>query len=253
MSFGQTLAALRRARGWSQETLALRAGLSQRHISFLETGRSQPGSRSLRNLTRAMALKGWEHRSLLATISYGEIKDVSPAHESAFIRDLLKRMTIWPAYAFEPDGSLVAMNDLMKRLIKWASPNEDLWQTTSSPDGPNIYDFVFHPRGLCRWLRNPETVLSETLRRLRVEASHLPELGAAVERVQAYPSIRQLKTEDIAPPSMLVEEYQINGQRIAIVSLLSHLASSGEVTLDRLRFESFVPIDCDSERLLRNV
>lgn len=253
MLFGQTLAAFRRARGWSQESLALRADLSQRHISFLETGRSQPGSKSLRKLTRAMALKGWEHRALLEAVSSSEAEALTPAHDSAFVRDLVERMTIWPAYAFEPDGSLVATNDLMTRLIEWASPDEDLWGVASSPEGPNIYDLVFHPRGLCRWLQNREIVLSETLRRLRVEASHHPELSAAVERIEAYPSARGLKGDSQFPPPMLIEEYRIGGHRIAIVSLLSHLASAGEVSLDRLRFESFVPIDCESESLLRSL
>lgn len=253
MSFGKTLAALRRARNWSQETLALRAGISQKHISFLETGRSQPGSRSLRKLTRAMALKGWEHRSLLATLSGGEMEDRSPVHDSSFISELLERMTIWPAYVFEPDGSFVATNGPMERLIEWASPNEDLWEVTSPPDGPNIYDLVFHPLGLCRWLVNPEVVLSETLRRLRVEAYDRPELGVAVERIEAFPSVSELKTESLSPPAMLIEEYCIKGDTIAIVSLLSHLASAGEASLDQLRFESFVPINHKTERLLRDV
>lgn len=253
MSFGTTLAALRRARNWSQETLALRAGISQKHISFLETGRSQPGSRSLRKITRAMALKGWEHRSLLATLSGGEIEDRSPVHDRLFIGELLKRMTIWPAYAFEPDGSLVATNGPMERLIDWASPDENLWEVTASPDGPNIYDLVFHPLGLCRWLVNPEVVLPETLRRLHVEASDHPELSAVVSRIEAFPSASGLATGDLAPPAMLIEKYRIMGHTIAIVSLLSHLASAGEASLDRLRFESFVPTNDETERLLQNV
>lgn len=253
MSFGKTLAALRRARNWSQETLALRAGISQKHISFLETGRSQPGSRSLRRLTGAMALKGWEHRSLLATLSGGEAENRSPVHDRLVIGKLLERMTIWPAYAFEPDGSLVATNGPMERLFDWASPEENLWEVTSPPDGPNIYDLVFHPSGLCRWLVKPEIVLSETLRRLHVEASDRPELNGTVERIKAFPSISELKTESLFPPAMLIEEYRIKGNTIAIVSLLSHLASAGEASLDQLRFESFLPTNHETERLLRNL
>lgn len=253
MSFGKTLAALRRARRWSQETLAFRAGISQKHVSFLETGRSQPGSRSLRKLTRAMALKGWEHRSLLATLSGGETEDRSPVHDRLFIGELLERMTIWPAYAFEPDGSLVATNGPMDRLIDWASPDENLWEVTASPDGQNIYDLVFHPLGLCRWLVNSEAVLLETLRRLHVEASDRSELSATVERIEAFPSVSELKMESLSPPAKLIEEYRIMGHTIAIVSLLSHLASAGEAALDQLRFESFVPINDETEIFFRCV
>lgn len=200
-----------------------------------------------------MALKGWEHRSLLATLSSDEIQDRCPVYDRLFIGELLERMTIWPAYAFEPDGSLVATNGPMKRLIEWASPNEDLWEVTAPPDGPNIYDLVFHPLGLCRWLVNPEMVLSETLRRLRVEASDHPELSTAVARIEAFPSVSELEAGHLAPPAMLIEKYCIMGHMIAIVSLLSHLASPGEVSLDRLRFESFVPNNGETERLLQHV
>ena len=69
MDFGVSLARLRRARSWSQERRASEAGLSQRHISFLETGRSKPGQAALAKLAQAMALKGWEQRALTRSLT----------------------------------------------------------------------------------------------------------------------------------------------------------------------------------------
>lgn len=252
MTFGQKLAARRRARGWSQEALAHRAGLSQRHISFLETGRSQPGSHSLSKLMRAMALKGWEHRELLASLSPDGFPDESRVHDNMFVSGLVERMTPWPAYAFEPDGSLVATNEAMRRLIRWASLTEDLWEITAPPNGPNIYDLVFHPRGLICWLANPELVLPETLRRLRVDASHHQSIETTLKRIEAFQSIKHYGVSDIPPP-VLIEKYQIEGDILSITSVLSHLASAGELFLDLLRIESFVPADDASEALLMRV
>ena len=69
MDFGSNLARIRRSRGWSQEELSLRSGISQRHVSFLETGRSRPGDQSVGRLSKALALRGWEQRALLEPLA----------------------------------------------------------------------------------------------------------------------------------------------------------------------------------------
>jgi transcriptional regulator with XRE-family HTH domain len=250
MTFGLTLARLRRARGWSQEALALRAGLSQRHVSFLETGRARPGQGSLAKLAQALALKAWEQRALLQTIAPLASEPAAGMPDAALVTALIERFSLWPAYAFRPDGSLVGTNASLRALLGWASPDEDLWRVTAPSGGPNIYDLVFHPRGLIRWMENPEQVIPETLRRLRIEAVHAPSLLPALHRMEAYPSARIEPQPGMLPPSVLIERYRIGGEVLAIISVLSHLASPGELSLDELRIESFVPADIDSERFV---
>lgn len=253
MTFGLTLARLRRARGWSQEALALRAGLSQRHVSFLETGRARPGQESLAKLAHALALKAWEQRALLQTIAPLASEPVAGMPDAGLVAALIERFSPWPAYAFRPDGSLVGTNASLRALLVWASPDEDLWEVTAPSDGPNIYDLVFHPRGLIRWMENPEQVIPETLRRLRIEAVHAPSLLPALQRMEAYPSARIKPQPGMLPPTVLIERYRIGGEVLAIISVLSHLASPGELSLDELRIESFVPADTGSERLAKRL
>lgn len=250
MTFGLTLARLRRARGWSQEALALRAGLSQRHVSFLETGRARPGQGSLTKLAQALALKAWEQREFLQTIAPLSAESAVCMPDTALVAALMERFSPWPAYAFRPDGSLVGTNAPLRALLSFASPDEDLWQSTAPGDGPNVYDLVFHPHGLIRWMENPEQVIPETLRRLRIEAFHTPSLLPALHRMETYPSARIESRPGVLPPSVLIERYGIGGEVLAIISVLSHLASPGELSLDQLRIESFVPADTDSERFM---
>ena len=66
--------------------------------------------------------------------------------------------------------------------------------------------------------------------------------------MEAYPSARIEPQPGMLPPSVLIERYRIGGEVLAIISVLSHLASPGELSLDELRIESFVPADIDSER-----
>lgn len=250
MTFGAALARLRRDRGWSQEALALRAGLSQRHISFLETGRAQPGDRALRKLVAALALRGWEQRSLLAALAPVARHDAAPVHDPALIAQLTERLSPWPAYAYQPDGTLVSANRAMQSLLRRAAPGEDLWQETAPPSGPNIYDLALHPRGLARFMVNPEQVVSETLRRLRIDAAVNPTLVSVTRRVEAYPASRAAAVGSHMPPAVLVERYALRNNILSVISIISHLASPGEFELATLRIENFVPADTTSEAIM---
>ncbi|MCU0948691.1 MAG: helix-turn-helix transcriptional regulator [Porphyrobacter sp.] len=250
MTFAAQLARLRRSRGWSQEALAERAGLSQRHISFLETGRAQPGHRSLMRLFEALALKGWEQRGLLASLNPAARPVVAPAPDEGVVDRLIKRLSLWPAYAYRPDGSLVQANGAMLRLLDRTAPGEDLWRATAPSGGPNIYDLALHPAGLLRWMDNPEEVVPETIRRLRIEAAGDPALLPVVRRLERFPAVVAFGTGKAMPPPVLIERYRLGDEILSVISVVSHLASPGEQELDLLRIESFVPADASSEALL---
>jgi DNA-binding XRE family transcriptional regulator len=254
MRFGTTLARLRRSRGFSQEELALRAGLSQRHVSFLETGRSAPGHKSLHRLVTALALRGWEQRSLIEAMAGrgGAVAAPAGASDTVLAKRLCETMTAWPAYAFRPDGTLLHANAAMARLLAEAAPGEDLWAATAPVKGaPNIYDLALHPAGLMRWMANPTEVVPETLRRLRIEAAADPALTAVIARLEAYPAARAHASVSALPPAVLVERYRLAGRgELAVISVVSHLASPGEPELASLRIESFVPADEASAVLL---
>lgn len=250
MSFGSTLARLRRSRGWSQEALAHRAGVSQRHLSFLETGRSLPGQRSLRSLTAALALRGWEQRSLLEAIAPSALPVTATSPSPALIAQLTERLTPWPAYAFRPDGTLIHANGAMNELLAWAAPGEDLWQRTAPSGGPNIYDLALHPDGLLRWMENPAEVVPEMIRRLRIEAAIDPLLAPVVQRLESFGAVRTFSRAAAIPPPMLLERYRMGAHELTVIAMVSHFASPGELELGQLRIESFVPADAESERLL---
>lgn len=250
MAFGPALARLRRSRGWSQEELADRAGVSQRHLSFLETGRSLPGPRSLQRLIEALALRGWEHRALLEALAPSPSPITGPTPDDALVAYLTERLSSWPAYAFRPDGSLLCANRAMTELLALASPGQDLWQMTAPPQGANIYDLALHPDGLIRWMENPQEVVPETIRRLRIEAAGDPALVSVVRRLEAYPAAREHAESMTLPPTALIERYRIGERVLSVISVVSHLASPGEIELDQLRIETFVPVDAESEKII---
>lgn len=231
----------------------MRASLSQRHLSFLETGRARPGQHSLARLSAALALKAWEQRTLIETLAPAVLEAPLEPLDPGTVATLIERFAQWPAYAFQPDGSLVAVNMPLRALLDLASPDEDLWQATAPASGPNIYDLVFHPFGLIRWMENPHEVVPETLRRLRIEAAQNLELLTVLRRCEASPAAHTHSPAGNMMSPMLVERYRINGQTLAIISLISHLASPGQLSLDQLRIESFVPADEASAVMLSSI
>lgn len=253
MEFGNTLAKLRRDRGWSQEELANRAGVSQRHISFLETGRSQPGQAALAKLARAMALKAWEQKALFQPLTQSQERAEPPDKQTKLPAGFFERLSPWPACTFHPDGTLVQSNSVLDALLSHASGGQDLWALTSHDSVSNMYDLVFHPRGLIKWMENPEEVVPETLRRLRIEASHAPSLNNLIERLKRYPSVAKWGERLSDPPPILEERYRLKGGSLSVVSVLSSIAAPGEYSLASLRIETFVPADVQSVDLIRSI
>ena len=250
MSFGTTLARLRRDRGWSQEALAFRAGLSQRHVSFLETGRARPGDTSLRKLIAALGLRGWEQRHLLAALVPAADRTVIAGYDRSFIERVAETLSPWPTYVFDPDGTLILANSALRRLLARVAPGEDLWHATAPARGPNIYDLALHPAGLTRWMVNPEEVVPETLRRLRIETATDPRLAPVKLRLEAYPAAATFASAPAIPPAVLIERYAFDRSILSVVSIMSHLASPGEVEIATLRIETFVPADEKSAAMM---
>ena len=101
---------------------------------------------------------------------------------------------------------------------------------------------------------NSETVIPETLRRLRIEASHKPALASAIQRFEAYPSVQKHGSALGDPPALLEEAYRMpGGQTLRVISVLSSIASPGEVDLASLRIENVVPADEASVSILSSL
>src|ERR671911_64655 len=89
---GQLLRDWRNARGMSQLDLAMHAGFSARHVSFIETGRTQPSRHALLVLAEALEVPLRERNRLLEAGGYAHGYRETPlaAEEMAHIRGVLQ-------------------------------------------------------------------------------------------------------------------------------------------------------------------
>src|SRR3954471_24722681 len=79
--FAVALRGWRRRRRFSQLELALRAGTTQRHVSFIESGRSVPGRAMVVRLAESLEMPLRERHALLLAAGY------APAYPEARFDD----------------------------------------------------------------------------------------------------------------------------------------------------------------------
>src|SRR6266540_3734120 len=122
---------LRRWRDWrrvSQLELAIRAGTTQRHLSFIERGRSMPGRAIVVRLAEALGLSLRERNSLLLRAGYAPLFPESGLDEPLLrpVRDALEGIldghSPYPALVLRPYGEVVAANSAIDVLTEDADP-----------------------------------------------------------------------------------------------------------------------------------
>src|SRR5882757_81508 len=166
-SVGPLLRAWRTARGKSQLALALEAGISSRHLSFVETGRSSPSREMVLTLAETLEVPLRERNALLTAAGYAAMYRETPldAPAMADVREALGHML----RASEPNPTLVVnrrydilmVNDAAQRLVAFFAPD---WRG----DG-NVARMLLAHDGLRPAIRNWHEVATHVVHRTRTE------------------------------------------------------------------------------------
>jgi transcriptional regulator with XRE-family HTH domain len=187
---GRQLREWRERRRRSQLDLALDAGISARHLSFVETGRSKPGREMLMRALRELDVPYREQNELLLAAGHApafpvrslDDPDLAPVREALDL--VLREHEPYPAVAFDRHWDLVAANDVM-----WAMARRlDIDAALLEPP-VNILRVGLHPDGMAPYLANLAEWRRHFLGRLRrqVTATGDARLAALLEEVAAYP------------------------------------------------------------------
>ena len=254
---GQLLRDWRAARGMSQLDLALAAGFSARHVSFIETGRAQPSRQALLALAETMDLPLRERNRLLEAGGYAQVFRQTPlaSEEMAHVRGVLQFILD----RHEPYGALVLdryANCLMGNAVS-AKLIEGLVDPSLVGEPLNLLRAVFHPLGVRRFIVNwPEVarhLLARAERELGRGTEDEPGLRLLAElRGYAGAFVRERHTALINPADLLLPVHlRKDGMELRIFSTIMTLGTPQDVTLQELRIETFFPADADSERSWR--
>lgn len=255
-SFGQTLAEQRRSRHLSQAALAGLSGVSQRHISFLESGRSMPGRSAIMRLVEALALSKPEVGRFMAAAGLGGPRATLDWHAPALAEArrivglMLARHDPFPALLCDRSGDILATNQGFDAILGFAGI-----VLTDVVYPRNLYDLTLHPEGIFRLLINAQDVVPHTLHRLRLAGAQHEGAAKTLARVLRYPSARlgRFSHQARAVSGVLTEHYRIGAENVRIVSTTSTFGSPEDEIAQHIQIELFFPADAGTQSLFERL
>ena len=229
----------RTRRQLSQLDLALRAGTTQRHLSFIESGRSVPGRNMVVRLAESLDLPLRERNELLLAAGYAPaypqrpIDDPVLAPVRSAIEHILRGHLPYPALVADRHGDLIAANDAFDVITEGAAPG------LVGP-GRNVYRLALHPDGVAPRIRNFAEWARHIL--LRLESAQLrDELAGYVPELE--PGGGQL---GFAVPLRLGSSVG----ELRLMTTVTTFATAVDVTLAELKLEAFLPVDAATAEAL---
>jgi transcriptional regulator with XRE-family HTH domain len=243
---GGLLREWRQRRRLSQLELACDAGISTRHLSFVETGRALPSRDMLLHLSEQLDVPVRERNVLLVAAGYAPIfperplADPALAAARAAIDLVLERQKPYPAFALDRHWRIVASNAALPELYDGVAP--DLLQPPV-----NAMRLSLHPRGLAPRIANLAEWRAHLLFRLRreVELTADPKLIDLLNEVNDYPmrsgTSAQVKgiEHDIAVPFRI----RTAAGLLSFFSMTTVFGTPVDVMLSELALELFFPAD----------
>ena len=258
VTFGDELRRWRDARRVSQLDLSIAAGVSQRHLSFLETGRSHPSREMVIHLGMALDVSLRDRNALLACAGFAPAYTERHLDEPELdqvrhvIETLLSAYEPFPAYVIDRSWDLVMANasalTLMSHLL--------------DPEGPpelagNVVRASLHPEGIRRHLLNWNEFAAALLHRIEREVAHSPHdesLSSLLSEARSYPDVADLPERTMLPTGreLLVPIHaQIDGNDLELFTTIATIGAPYDVTLEELRLETLLPADAGTEAFLR--
>ena len=242
MDFPQALRERRTRRRLSQLELSLRAGTTQRHVSFLESGRSEPGREMVVRLAESLELPLRERNSLLLAAGFAPAYPQTPLDDPALapvhtaLRHILAAHLPYPAIVIGRHGTLVAANAAFGLLTEGAA---------AELTGPaaNVYRLALHPRGMAPRIVNFPEWARHILEGLRGEILRNcdDELTGLLAELETYVPDSPL------PPGHLGFAVPLRLRTAAgelrLMTTITTFATAADVTISELRLEAFLPVD----------
>jgi len=255
-SVGPLLRQWRQRRRLSQLSLACEAEVSTRHLSFLETGRSQPSRQMVLLLAERLDVPLRERNALLVAAGFAPVFTERPLTDPALdvarraVELVLKGHEPYPALAIDRHWTLVAANRAVAPLLAGIDP-------TLLQAPVNVLRLSLHPGGIAPRIVNASEWRTHIVERLRrqVAATADSTLAALLEELRTYPladagAAPQDSTSDfggVVVPLRL----RTGAGVLSFVSTTTIFGTPVDVTLSELAIESFFPADAATKAALQ--
>jgi transcriptional regulator with XRE-family HTH domain len=237
--------------------LSLDVGVSTRHLSFVETGRSRPSPELVLALAHHLEVPLRERNDLLLAAGYAPqfsqitLDDPAMGHVRASIQRMLDAHDPYPGVAIDRQWNVTIANHAALQLTDGLP---------ASILGPplNVYRLCLHPDGLAQRTTNFTDWASYLLRQLRrsIALTGDPILQSLLEEVTSYPNVTQIapmlgSVRGDDPPLLVPFRMATPQGELCLFTTLTTFGTPLDVTIDELAIELFFPADDRSEAMLR--
>ena len=240
----------RTTRRLSQLELAIRAETTQRHVSFIEQGRSRPGRNVVVRLAESLDLTLRERNELLLAAGFAPAFPESPLDDTALrpvrqaLDTILDGHLPYPAMVVRPHGVLVTANRAFEVFHEGVDP-----ELLTPP--VNVFRLALHPGGNARRVRNLPAWGRHITEHLRAQLARSPDpaLEGLLAELEGYlpPAPPQ---EDVLGFAVPLELASADGD-LRLITTLTSFATATDVTLAELHLEAFLPADDHTAEVLR--
>lgn len=255
--FPQLLKTWRQRRRLSQLDLALESGVSQRHVSFLESGRARPSRSMILQLSETLEVPLRDRNDWLVAAGFAPVFRARPLddpqmhHVLSAVRLMLANHEPFPAIAIDRAWNIRLANRPFELLA--AMIGEDVWARVGGAER-NLMRLFFHPAGVKPLIANWAAIAPVLWQRARREAGALggEEMQAVLADLGQYQDVDTLRpAEDAALVPVLPLEMEKDGMRVSLFTVIATFGTAQDVTADELRIESFFPADEATAQLFR--
>jgi len=256
--FALLLREWRQKRRMSQLDLALTSGVSQRHVSFLESGRSNPSRSMILQLSETLDVPLRDRNVWLTAAGFAPIfrtralDDPQMGQVMNAVRMMLAAHEPFPAIALDRAWNVRMSNRPFDRLGDMLGA--DIWNRVGGGER-NLMRLFFHPEGIRPFITNWSSVGPLMWRRARKEAETLDgrEMKAVLDDLEPLqePDILWSPTDTALMPVMPFS-LMVHGVTLSMFAVVATFGTAQDVTADELRIETLFPADPQTEALFRN-
>ncbi|MCJ8345385.1 helix-turn-helix transcriptional regulator [bacterium] len=248
--FGELLKYWRHQRGLSQLAFSLQSDVSQRHISFLESGRSKPSQGMIATLCQQLEIPLKQSNDLFlsagfaAPFSHYTLDDQQNKELKNAVELILGNHMPYPAIAIDPMHNILMANDAAIQLQLFLY---DVVKPSDLPEcASNVLLGLFHQNGHGKFIENFEEVASLMYQRFLAEISHYhneqeaKQLHQSIKSCARFSKSFQCHTSENSFPTLTVD-FKKGDQSMSFFSMISSFGAPFDITIQNLRIELFFP------------
>ncbi|MBL1276951.1 MAG: helix-turn-helix domain-containing protein [Ectothiorhodospiraceae bacterium] len=244
---GSILQDWRKKRRYTQLNLALDAGVSSKHLSFIETGRSIPSRKMILNLNQILSLPRFELNRVLNLAGYApKFTELSNTHKDLkpifnIIDRIVDNQMPYPAFVLDRHWNVVRSNDAMNNLLF------DLGMTKHK----NLIDALVDEDLDRSGIVNFEEVIGQLLSRVKNEAS----ITCDAKLIGLEKKLKDTLSFDgvLDEKSMVLSTiFNIKGKRLNLFSTIAEMGAVQDVFIGEFKIELMFPLDPQTESYFKD-